>query len=208
MIDAVISRSPVSGPDTRGAAVAAGDNPRKLPGQWDMWAFVMFESLIFSSYFVIYMICRVQDPAQFLRSQAQLSQGLGATNTLILLASSWFMALCVRSSRAGRYAAALRRVAAAGGLGLVFVGLKFMEWSQKIHDGIVLSTNEFFSFYYFLTAIHVLHVLIGFIVLGVAAYQLGSPRRRSQEIVETCATYWHMVDYLWMIIFALLYVMR
>jgi nitric oxide reductase NorE protein len=39
-------------------------------------------------------------------------------------------------------------------------------------------------------------------------YQLSSPARRSQEIIETGATYWHMVDFLWVIIFALLYVMR
>ena len=79
---------------------------------------------------------------------------------------------------------------------------------MKLREGFEFSTNEFFSFYYFLTGIHVLHVLIGFVVLGVVVYQLWSPERRSQEIVETGATYWHMVDFLWVIIFALLYVMR
>jgi nitric oxide reductase NorE protein len=54
----------------------------------------------------------------------------------------------------------------------------------------------------------VLHVLVGFVVLAVVVYQLQSPARRSQEIVETGATYWHMVDFLWVVIFALLYVMR
>ncbi|HYB82888.1 MAG TPA: cytochrome c oxidase subunit 3 family protein, partial [Mycobacterium sp.] len=39
-------------------------------------------------------------------------------------------------------------------------------------------------------------------------YQLRSPARRSQEFVETCATYWHTVDFLWVLIFALLYVVR
>ena len=50
--------------------------------------------------------------------------------------------------------------------------------------------------------------LIGFIVLGVLVYQLSNAERRSQEIVETCATYWHTVDFLWVLIFALLYVVR
>ena len=59
-----------------------------------------------------------------------------------------------------------------------------------------------------LTAIHFLHLLIGFVVLGVAVHQIRSPARRSQELVETCATYWHTVDLLWVLIFALLYVMR
>jgi nitric oxide reductase NorE protein len=49
---------------------------------------------------------------------------------------------------------------------------------------------------------------MGYVVLGVVVFQLWSPQRRSQEIVETGATYWHMIDFLWVIIFALLYVMR
>jgi nitric oxide reductase NorE protein len=186
------------------AARAAGD----IPGQPDMWAFVIFEALIFSSYFVIYMICRTQDPELFLSSQARLNQDFGLANTLILLTSSWFMAQCVQSSKAGDYGAAIRQLLLTGGCGVAFVGAKLLEWSQKIGQGLEFSTNEFFSFYYFLTAIHVLHVLIGFVTLGVAFYQLRSPLRRSQEVVETCATYWHMVDFLWVIIFALLYVMR
>ena len=55
---------------------------------------------------------------------------------------------------------------------------------------------------------HLLHVLVGFIALGVVQYQIASPARRSQERIETGATYWHLVDLLWVIIFALLYVMR
>jgi nitric oxide reductase NorE protein len=181
---------------------------RAVPGQPDMWAFVLFESLIFSSYFVVYMVRRVQSPELFLGSQERLSQGFGVSNTLVLLLSSWFMVACVQSARQGRYGLALRQVLATGACGLVFVGLKLLEWSREIGQGLEFSTNEFFSFYYFLTAIHVLHVLIGFVVLGVVVYQLRSPQRRSQAVVETCATYWHMVDFLWVIIFALLYVMR
>ena len=79
---------------------------------------------------------------------------------------------------------------------------------MKISDGYTFSTNAIFSFYYFLTGIHVLHVLMGFGALAVVAYELYSPARRSLEIIATGATYWHMVDFLWVIIFALLYVMR
>jgi nitric oxide reductase NorE protein len=181
---------------------------RTVPGQPDMWAFVLFESLIFGSYFIVYMLHRVHSPGLFLDSQGQLSQGLGAANTLVLLLSSWFMAGCVQAARKRRYPSALRQVLAAGACGLVFVGLKLFEWWHQIGQGHGFSSNEFYSFYYFLTAIHVLHVLIGFVVLGIAAYQLRGPLRRSQNAIETCATYWHMVDFLWVIIFALLYVMR
>jgi nitric oxide reductase NorE protein len=92
--------------------------------------------------------------------------------------------------------------------GLVFLTSKVLEWVKEIGMGNTFTSNEFFQHYFFLTSIHCIHVLIGFIVLGVVVYQLWSPARRSQQLVETCATYWHTVDFLWVLIFALLYVVR
>ena len=94
------------------------------------------------------------------------------------------------------------------GFGVVFMGLKIADWVHQIHLGNTFTSSQFFQYYFFLTAIHFVHLLIGFVVLGVVLYQLSSAERRSQEIVETCATYWHTVDFLWVLIFALLYVVR
>lgn len=187
---------------------AALKDARSVPGQPDIWYFVLFETLIFGAYFVAYAICRAESLDLYLRSQATLSQGFGLANTLILLTSSWFVANGVQSARERKYDAALTWVLLAAACGGLFIALKVVEWMRKIGDGFTFTTNEFFGFYYFLTGIHVVHVLIGFVFLGVAAYQLRGALRRSQEIVETCATFWHMVDYLWIIIFALLYLAR
>ena len=92
--------------------------------------------------------------------------------------------------------------------GGLFIASKLVEWSSKIGDGYTLTTNGFFTFYYFLTGIHVVHVLMGFGFLAVAIHQMHSPARRSMPAIEACGIYWHMVDFLWVIIFALLYVMR
>ncbi len=108
----------------------------------------------------------------------------------------------------GDYNAALRNVFLTFLLGVIFSASKLYESSIEMHQGMYFGTNDFFTFYYFITGIHLLHVLMGYVVLGVVVYQLWSPARRSQEIIETGATYWHMVDFLWVIIFALLYVMR
>ena len=126
----------------------------------------------------------------------------------MLLASSWSIARCVNRARVGDYNAALRNVFLTFLLGVIFSASKLYEWSIEMHQGMCCGTNDFFTFYYFITGIHLLHVLMGYVVLGVVVYQLWSPARRSQEIIETGATYWHMVDFLWVIIFALLYVMR
>ncbi|HZU48105.1 MAG TPA: cytochrome c oxidase subunit 3 [Mycobacterium sp.] len=191
----------------------AGSRPQEklakfVPGQPDMWAFVLFEALVFTSYFVVYMIFRTQSPELYLKSQAELDLRIGVFETLVLLMSSWSMARCVQASRGGMFRSALANALATIVFGLVFLASKVSEWVTYVHRGFTFSSNEFFQHYFFLTGIHFLHLLIGFVAVGVVVYQLRSPERRSQELVETGATYWHTVDFLWIVIFALLYVVR
>jgi nitric oxide reductase NorE protein len=181
---------------------------RFVPGQPDMWAFVLFETLLFTAYFGFYLFSRGRNPERFLHSQAQLDLRIGVFNTLVLLLSSWSVARCVQSSRAGAYRAALRDVTITAALAAVFLFFKVFEWVRLVRMGNGLDSNDFFTYYFFLTGIHFVHLLIGFVALGVIVYRLRSPQRRSQELVETCATYWHTVDFLWVLIFALLYVVR
>ena len=181
---------------------------RFVPGQPDMWAFVLFETLVFTSYFVVYLLFRTRNPELYLQSQADLDLRIGVFNTVVLLLSSWSIARCVQAAREGAYRSALRDAFLTAFFGFVFFVSKVYEWAAEIGMGNSFSTNEFFQHYYFLTAIHCLHLIIGFVVLGVVVYQLWSPKRRSQELVETGATYWHTVDFLWVLIFALLYVVR
>ena len=186
-----------------------GNKPAEfVPGQPDMWAFVLFEALVFTSYFVVYMIFRTRNPELYLQSQAHLSLRIGVFETLVLLVSSWSMARCVQAARQGAYRSALTNALLTMFLGVVFLVAKVFEWTRLIRMGFGFSSNEFFSHYFFLTGIHFLHLLIGFVAVGVIVYQLRSPARRSQELVETGATYWHTVDFLWIVIFALLYVVR
>lgn len=188
-----------------------GKRARSVPGQPDMWVFVLFETLIFTAYFGFYLFYRARSPELFLHSQAQLDLRIGVFNTLILLLSSWSVARCVQSARAGYYRAALRDVFITASFAAVFLFFKVFEWVRLVRMGDGLDSNEFFSYYFFLTGIHFIHLLIGFVALGVIVYQLRSPAPRSQgsqELLETSATYWHTVDFLWVLIFALLYVVR
>lgn len=186
----------------------AAKDAAHTPGQFDIWVLVMIEAITFSSYFVVYALDYRANAEFYLRNQAELNLHLGIGNTLVLLTSSWAMARCVKQARAGDHASALRFLWLTVAGGLTFAGMKIYEWSLEMGRGFYFETNDFFAYYYFLTGLHLLHVVAGLIALGVVYYQLSSPRRQSQEIVETGATFWHMVDFLWVIIFTLLYVMR
>lgn len=178
-----------------------------LPGDGHMWVMVLGDLVIFAGYFVVYMVYRTMHTEEFLRAQQHLDIDLGVLNTVILLSSSWFVARSVLATREGRHGRAAALIYAGGFAGLLFMAVKGYEWYTKIAAG---QTNSqlFYSFYYVLTGVHLVHVLIGLIVLGVLVRELRNPGRRRAPVVESGAVYWHMVDLLWVIIFGLLYVMR
>lgn len=192
----------------------ADQTKRAVPGQPDMWAFVLFESLVFTAYFGFYLFYRGRNAELFLHSQSQLDLRIGVVNTLALLLSSWSVARCVQSARAGAYRAALKDVYITTAFAAVFLFFKVFEWARLVGIGNGLDSNDFFTYYFFLTGIHLVHLLIGFVALGIIVYQIRRAARNTQEpreaqqLVETCATYWHTVDFLWVLIFALLYVVR
>jgi nitric oxide reductase NorE protein len=195
---------------TQTAEVNAGGTKilAHLPSNKDMWVFVLGDLVIFSTYFIIFMIYRHQQRQLFLESQQHLSLNIGVANTLALLASSWFVAQSVQLTRAGDCDRAVRLTVGGGLCGVVFILLKAYEWSSKIGKGLTFPSNDFFMFYYMLTGVHLFHVGLGLVFLGVVFRELRNPKLRRVSMVETGATYWHMVDLLWIVIFALLYVMR
>jgi nitric oxide reductase NorE protein len=187
---------------------AGADEAERFPGQPDIWLFVIFESLVFTSYFCIYLYVRTQHERAFLQAQSALTPWLGTLDTIVLLTSSWAIARCVQHTRARRYVAALKAVFVTTGLGLVFLALKVVEWVHLARGGHTFTSNDFMQHFFFLTAIHAVHLLFGFIALGVIIKQLSDPRRRSHQVIETCSTYWHTVDLFWVVIFAMLYIVR
>lgn len=188
---------------------ASPDKPaRVVPGQPDMWMLVLFEALVFTAYLGVYLFHRAARSAAFLSAQAHLDQRFGILNTLLMLTSSLFMLRCVQASRAGALRPAMTSALVTAALGTAFLASKITEWTLLIRAGHTFTSGEFFQYYFFLTGIHCLHVLIGFVAIGVITWQLRRRERRSQEVVETCAVYWHSVDLLWVLIFSLLYVVR
>jgi nitric oxide reductase NorE protein len=179
-----------------------------VPGEGDMWFFVLFESLVFTSYFCVYLYFRTQNERAFLDAQSALDLPLGILDTIILLTSSWAVARCVQQSRAGRHQRARQLAVVTVGLGVAFSALKIVEWVRLIHEGHTFTSSDFMQYFFFLTGMHAIHLVIGFVTLGVLIHHLSDASTRSQQTIETCSTYWHTVDLFWVLIFALLYIVR
>jgi nitric oxide reductase NorE protein len=190
------------------APAPAAPRPGRMLGDLNVWIFVLGDLVFFGAYFVIFMVYRHQEKAVFLASQPHLSVIIGALNTVVLLTSSRFVALAVQAARRGEFERSRQLISYGELCGVAFVAIKALEWAHEISHGFTLVRNDFFMFYFMLTGVHLVHVLVGLVVLVVVNRELRSPSRRRSWIVESGAVYWHMVDLLWVVIFALLYLVR
>jgi heme/copper-type cytochrome/quinol oxidase subunit 3 len=88
--------------------------------------------------------------------------------------------------------------------GLIFLGIKAVEYTTEILAGFTPGTGIFWSFYYTMTGLHALHVLGGIVVNGVVLATEGRGVRNPHR-VELAGLYWHFVDVVWIFLFPLLY---
>jgi nitric oxide reductase NorE protein len=180
----------------------------RVPGDSSMWFFVIGDLLIFGVYFVGYMYFRGRNHELFLAGQAQLNLEIGAVNTIVLLTSSLFVALGTAAARLGNQAESLRRFCIALAFGAAFPILKMFEWIPEISRGLTPGKDLFFMYYYVMTGMHLCHVALGLVIMCFIIRNVKTARAPKISFVETGATYWHMVDVLWLVLFALLYLMR
>lgn len=183
---------------------------RRLPGVEGIWVFVAADMAMFAILFVSYMQGRLAEPALFEASRQTLDVNFGGINTLILLTSSWLVALGVVAVRQGRAERLPALLAAALACGLAFMVSKAIEYGGKLAAGITMLTNDFYMFYFTLTGIHLFHVTAGNVVLVVLWVKArnGAFTQDNCVTLECGATYWHMVDLLWIMLFPLLYLLR
>jgi nitric oxide reductase NorE protein len=183
---------------------------RHLPGEAGIWILIFGDMLMFSLMFGVFLFYRRADLTLFESSQAHLNQTFGLINTFLMLTSSWFVAMAVQAARAHRTRATvvLLRLGIACGIG--FSMIKVAEYTQKIRAGIVLNSNDFYMYYYVFTGIHFVHVLIGMGVLAFIAQYASDGNFSNRKIghIESGASFWHLVDLLWIALFALLYLLR
>jgi nitric oxide reductase NorE protein len=180
------------------------------PGDLAIWVFILAELLAFGVFFAAYAFARANNVALFDEAQATLDRGAGLANTILLLAGSWLVARAVAAVKVDDSRRAAWQLAAAIACGAGFVAVKLTEYAAKFAAGISLSTNTFYMFYLSLTFFHFMHVILGMVILTAVWLKTrrGGYCARDHHGMETGASYWHMVDLVWLILFPLVYVLR
>ena len=182
----------------------------RLPGDEGVWFFVVADLLGFSIFFLLFIAGRAQAPAWYEDSRRQLDAGRGLLNTLVLLTSSLVMVRAVEAVRAGERELARRYLLGTVVVAALFVVSKAFEYGAKFRHGINLLTNEFFTYYFILTGVHLLHFTIGIAAILVCRARLRRQPMDAKMVIwaESTGSYWHLVDLLWIVLFPMLYLLR
>jgi|GEM_PF-1338173 len=112
-----------------------------------IWVLIVSELLVFGAGLTAFLAVRATDPQGFAEAQGHLHRALAGVNTLVLVSSGWFAALAHRTTQDGQPARTRGLLAAAGALGLIFLAIKFTEFSALNAAGISTEAHVFFTFY-------------------------------------------------------------
>jgi cytochrome c oxidase subunit 3 len=187
--------------------------------QLGMWIFLSTEVLFFGGLFMLYYAYRFGYPAGFAEAARHTNLPIGAINTAVLLTSSFTVAWAVVSAKADAGKAATILLAIAALLGLVFLGLKAIEYLEEYRERLVPglafdysgpergAVELFFVFYFIATGLHAIHLMIGIAALLIVAWRSAhsEPSCKYANTVTVTGLYWHFVDIIWIFLFALIY---
>ena len=189
-----------------------------------VWALLLTEILMFGGLFVGYAIFYNLNPEVWDAGSRLLDWKMGAVNTVVLLISSFTMAMGIYYNQKGEPNKAILNLVITLVCAAIFMVVKYFEYTHKIHEGIlpgkfftyagpevagVENVGWFFSFYFCMTGLHGFHVLIGMglIVWMIIRTAKGEFGPKYYTPVEGVGLFWHLVDLIWIYLFPLLYLL-
>lgn len=189
-----------------------------------LWVFLASEILFFGALFTTYAAYRAQAPVAFAQAVEENTFWWGSANTVVLLTSSFLVALAVHSLRHAKSRAAYRLVFCTALLGVVFLVIKGYEYYDHFHHGIFPGGQghwfqekprepgmaAFWTLYFIMTGLHAMHVIVGIVVLSVIGFFIKSKRivHTAPHGLENGAMYWHLVDIMWLFLWPIFYLTK
>ncbi len=185
-----------------------------------VWLFLASEMLFFGGLVLVWLLLHRGHPTGFATAAAHANLLIGSINTALLLTASAAYAVGVLGARRGRVEWVVPACLVTAVLGMLFLGLKGLEWKLDLDEGLFPGAGFglhgpdqggaelFYSFYWVATVLHGVHMLIGVALVSWIAW-----RARRQEFsrsyntpVEAVGLYWSFVDLAWIAMYSLIYV--
>jgi nitric oxide reductase NorE protein len=178
------------------------------PGGILLWIIIFLELFTFGIALIAMVVYSNQEPEIFHVSRLQLNTTIGTINTLFLITSGYFMARSLSFLKNNEKDKAVLNLRLTMLGGLLFLVLKSVEYYFKIEAGLTVGYNTFFTFYWMLTLFHVIHVIVGLVILASVFFGLKKKISTvSIEDMEASAAFWHMCDLIWLLLFPVIYLL-
>lgn len=189
--------------------------------RFGIWVFLASELLLFAGLFALYTAYRTEYPAGFTEGVRHSELVLGTINTSLLILSSFTAASSLRAIRRDARRTALGWLGVTLALGTVFLVLKGLEYSHHAAEGALPGAyyafrelpghggQLFFTLYYFMTGLHVVHLAAAILVLAWLASRVSRRKTTAAYHVdlEAGVLYWHLVDCIWIFLYPLFYLL-
>lgn len=178
------------------------------PGGILLWIIIVLELFTFGIALIAMVDSGNKELEVFHDSSLKLNKTFGMVNTIFLLTSGFLMAISVSELKKGNKAKFKKLLLLTMLFGLLFLGLKSFEYYSKISEGLSIGYNTFFTYYWMLTLFHVIHVIIGLVILASVYFGIKKEKpTTSMEDVEASAAFWHMCDLIWILLFPVIYLL-
>jgi cytochrome c oxidase subunit 3/cytochrome o ubiquinol oxidase subunit 3 len=174
-----------------------------------MWVFLGSDCLLFGALISTYLLYKT-NVASGVGPRDVYDIPFTSVSSFVLLMSSLTMVLAVASIERGDHRGTRTWLATTALLGSIFIGGQIYEFTSFYREGMGFTTNVASSAFYTLTGFHGVHVTVGIIMLlslVVLSVRGHLPQARA-EAVETVGLYWHFVDIVWIVIFAVVYLIK
>ena len=178
-----------------------------------IWVFLASEVMLFGGLFSAYVFLRIAAPVgEFAYWGSKLSIPMATVNTLVLISSSVTVIMSWASLKMKDFEKYKMYMGLTLLCALVFLVIKYFEYTGKFHHGIYPSSSTFMAIYFTLTGLHGLHILGGMIVMGYFWLPAGNKMWHSEpehftNRIEVAGLYWHFVDLVWIFLFPVLYLL-
>lgn len=178
------------------------------PGGILIWIIIFLELFTFGAALIAMAFYGKLEAEIFHNSRLQLNATFGMINTIFLLTSGYFMTLSVLELKRKNVQKFKKLLALTMLFGLFFLGLKSFEYYAKLQEGLDISYNTFFTFYWMLTLFHVIHIIVGLVILTTVFFEIKKEKSATTiEDIEASAAFWHMCDLIWVLLFPVIYLL-
>lgn len=172
------------------------------PGGILMWIIIFIEIITFCMALFAAIYDGKTNLELYQQSSLKLDLALGTINTFVLLISGYFIAQGLHFFKKDAYSTANKQFNFGLFLGFIFIIIKSIEYYHKLNSGYTMGSNNFFSFYWLLTGFHLIHVIIGIIIILFLKNNLAT---KKLEDMEAGTAFWHMCDLIWLLLYPILY---